>query len=740
MSLVTDKQFRKARESFRSGDFARADEICVKLLQRIPQHPAANHLLGVLRIRRGDLNSARQYLQAAVALDPANLQALEDLGVAEWSAQEFGRAEAAFRQAVLRGKRDAATFGWCGLALAAQGKHTEAATYFQQAVEADPKSPAFRANLANSLRDQGRLQEAVEHYRAALSLAPANAEALNNLGVALQQLAQLDEAVECYQQALGLEPGHLGARYNLGTALQEQGDFERAVECFKTVLAAAPRHTDALTDCGIALHRLGRFDEAIDCFQRVLVADPGNFEADYNLGTAYKEQGKLREAIRSFERTLERQPGHGKALNNLGLCLYDELDFAASAVQLRRAVAVEPANEWYHYNLGSTLRALGDLENAAACFRTALDLNPENVNALSNLAVVFQDQGRSEDAVAYFRQALALKPTYAEAAMSLGILLLYMARFEEGWHYYEARYDTVPPKAVRRLLPSPRATQADFTSGRRIAVWGEQGLGDRILFSSMIPELIETGAQLVCDSDCRLLAAYQRSFPAVEFVAAEEPLPGPLARADANISAISIAGFLRTKVADFQRQPRGFLIADSAKRDVYRDKLAAAGRLSVAISWKSTHGARGRLLQVRKSASIDVVTPLALVPGVQLVDVQYGDTEADRAALAEKSGREIVRFQDVDHVNDLEDVLAIIAACDLVITTSNITAHFAGALGKPTWLLFPAAKPPLYYWISALGKRSLWYPSVEIITAPQLSDWVAVFAHAAHRLEQYAVA
>jgi len=121
---------------------------------------------------------------------------------------------------------------------------------------------------------------------------------------------------------------------------------------------------------------------------------------------------------------------------------------------------------------------------------------------------------------------------------------------------------------------------------------------------------------------------------------------------------------------------------------------------------------------------------------VQLVDVQYGDTGAERAAFEKSTGCTVQRLADVDHFNDLESVFATIAACDLVITTSNVTAHFAGAMGKAAWLLFPGGHAPFHYWVPGPDGRSLWYPSVEIVSAPQLGDWGSLAEYAAERLRK----
>lgn len=138
---------------------------------------------------------------------------------------------------------------------------------------------------------------------------------------------------------------------------------------------------------------------------------------------------------------------------------------------------------------------------------------------------------------------------------------------------------------------------------------------------------------------------------------------------------------------------------------------------------------------MKKTAPLAQFTPLLKLPGVQFVDVQYGDTAAERSAVEATAGVRLTHFDDVDYFTDLEEVPAILEACDLLITTSNATAHFAGALGKRTWLLYPADQPPFHYWVHDGNHRSLWYPSVEIVSAPELTEWNSLIEHAAERLK-----
>jgi len=79
----------------------------------------------------------------------------------------------------------------------------------------------------------------------------------------------------------------------------------------------------------------------------------------------------------------------------------------------------------------------------------------------------------------------------------------------------------------------------------------------------------------------------------------------------------------------------------------------------------------------------------------------------------------------------------VIEACDVVLTTSNSTAHLAGALAKDTIIVLPFGRGRIWYWINEKAGRSLWYPSVQIAaqSAPA-QDWSGVATQAAHMLDQ----
>ena len=153
----------------------------------------------------------------------------------------------------------------------------------------------------------------------------------------------------------------------------------------------------------------------------------------------------------------------------------------------------------------------------------------------------------------------------------------------------------------------------------------------------------------------------------------------------------------------------------------------------VGISWRSFQGSGRRHIAQRKSIPLECFAPLG-ERGVKLLDLQYGDVAAERAAFDAAHPGLRIEAPGVDLRQDIEGVLAAIACCDLVVTASNVTAHFAGAIGRRTWLVYLGANPPFHYWVPNEKGRSPWYPSVEILTDPKWTRWETALEEVAKRL------
>lgn len=423
--------------------------------------------------------------------------------------------------------------------------------------------------------------------------------------------------------------------------------------------------TEALCDRGIALNQAGRFAEAAECFGRALALRPDFTDARYNLGISYARLGRVDEAIECYRAVLARAPRSADT----------------------------------HGNLGAALQERGDLDAAQSAYERAMELEPSNAEALSNFATLLEERGRREDAITLYRRALQANPASARIAYNLGLAHLRQRDFEAGWRYCEARFDTRPPVTPRR--------------GHRIAVWREQGVGDQVLYSTLVSELATRREQFVLEVDPRLAPAYRRAHPDWPLTTAD------FTGCDRHIALGSLPRLLRPDAPSFSRQPRALLAADAMRVARYRAQL---GEPVIGISWRSFQKGMRRSLRSRKSAPLQAFLPLSR--RARLLDLQYGDTADERAAFVAAGGR-LRRLPDLDLFADLDGLVAAIEACDAVVTTSNVTAHFAGSLGKPTWLIHPGRDAPFWYWEPDSNGCSLWYLSVRVVGA---ADWESAIA------------
>ena len=457
------------------------------------------------------------------------------------------------------------------------------------------------------------------------------------------------------------------------------------------------------------------------------------------LAAALNERGladfrgkRFAEAVAGYREALELRPDFHEARNNLGCALAAAGQHAEAIACFRAVIEASPRDAGAHNSLGTSLHAQGRPEAARRAFEAALAIEPAHADALINLGFLAQEEGRFSEAITMCRRALAAEPQSATARYDLGFALVCTFDFAEGWELMEWRYRTTPPMVTPRSFAKPEFAEADWGGGHRTAIWGEQGVGDRLVYATLLPEIAARGEAFILETDSRLVAAFARSHPDWKVVTRDRS-EAEFAACDRGIPNASLPKLMRRTLADFDRQPRSLLAADRSRAADFRSRLAQPGVRVVGISWRSFQSAGRSVVQRRKSATLAHFDALSRREDLRLLDLQYGDTAAEREAFA-RAGGPLTRLEDLDLFNDIDGVLAAVEACDLIVTTSNVTAHFAGALGKRVLLVYLAAVPPFHYWATDGSGRCLWYPSMEIVTGRDLDTWDKVLAVAAERL------
>ncbi len=173
------------------------------------------------------------------------------------------------------------------------------------------------------------------------------------------------------------------------------------------------------------------------------------------------------------------------------------------------------------------------------------------------------------------------------------------------------------------------------------------------------------------------------------------------------------------------------MLVDGERRRGLREKyLEGSDDLLIGVAWFSKNPEIG----IDKSMALSDWRPLADIPGVRFIDLQYGDTAAERQAFQNQTGMAIHRDDAIDQLTDLDAFAAQISAMDLVISVSNTTVHFSGALGVPTWIMLNTV--PLSCWMQDRDDCP-WHPSVRLFRQSKPKQWGDVIGRVKQALKDF---
>lgn len=504
--------------------------------------------------------------------------------------------------------------------------------------------------------------------------------------------------------------------------LHRAGRLKEAEQGYREIVANAPTIQGAHHGFGVLLLQTGRAREAIAHLKAALENSPDDDDALNALGAAQLQVGDDAAAASSFKAITERHPDHAQAFANLGVA-YDRLnDFSAAVEALEHAARINPSNADTFYNLSRVFRTAGQLGDAEHVIRQALALSPTHVEAHVDLGVTLAARGENSDAEASYRKALSLDSQHAEAQHNLAQILLQSERLGEGWEAFEWRWQTGDFRGAETFRELP-AWDGQKISDGTLLVWTEQGLGDQILYASIVPELEGIAPRVLIACTARLVPLFARSFPFADVTSQAELLDDEDARAEvkAQVSIGSLGQFFRPDSKSFPKR-NSFLEIESGQSRFLRTRYLHqnSSKPLIGVSWRSGNPRFGALKSIELGDLVNAVGDVEAT----LVDLQYGDTSFDREAAAE-NGVSILHDPDIAALTDLDAFASQVAAMDLVITVSNTTAHVAGALGVPCWTLVSAGSAQFWYWFLDRDD-SPWYPSLRLFRQETPEDWRGV--------------
>jgi ADP-heptose:LPS heptosyltransferase len=287
--------------------------------------------------------------------------------------------------------------------------------------------------------------------------------------------------------------------------------------------------------------------------------------------------------------------------------------------------------------------------------------------------------------------------------------------FEAGWSLYEWRWKRT--EAFGNPLQSSKPLWKP-SKKQRVLLWCEQGVGDEVMFASLIPDLYSSSSKLIVLTDKRLIPLFRRSFPDdIDFRPSNEVVSET--EYDSQISMGSVPLHFRQSIDSFKHSAQGWLSASTVKVKKLRSQLLSDGSETlIGISWHSTNSKKSKARN--KAIPLNQIAPFLHSSKVKLVSLQYGDVDHEIKKLLIDFGIKVIQVPEIDNMNDIDGLAALISACDEVVSIDNVTAHLAGSLGKQSKILLTSSCN--WYWGQG-QQNSYWYNSVHLYRQTKIGDW-----------------
>jgi predicted O-linked N-acetylglucosamine transferase (SPINDLY family) len=288
----------------KAGRMQEAEQCYRVVLQIQPEHPEANHNLGVLAGQLGQHAAGLPYLKTALMVDPNQGQYVISYAQAMLITGQASEALQILQDAMHNG-------------LDTPVAHA----LLQKILSVLPTNPSQKASLSDFpevTKSTNKGQQNIYSYSTrtndpprSLNISPHQEQEI----VAIFNAGRFAEAESYARALLELYPNSGFAWKALGTTLQIQG--KEALSALQKAAELLPNDAEVHCNLGILFITLGRLSSAVDSYRRALKSKPDYVEAHNNLGTALKEMGQLGPAIESYRRAIQINPYFSEAHSNL---------------------------------------------------------------------------------------------------------------------------------------------------------------------------------------------------------------------------------------------------------------------------------------------------------------------------------------------------------------------------------------------------------------------------------------
>lgn len=432
-----------------------------------------------------------------------------------------------------------------------------------------------------------------------------------------------------------------------------------------------------------------------------------------------RQYGTPLEIIAAYEQELDKSATNADLHFEFGSYLAD-LDQAENYQKawhhLNQAITLRPQINWL-FSYGVFCSRIGKIEDALSAYMRLLQRNPKLVPVLYNSGYCLKLSGDLKRAISMYKKVLSLQPNHEQAQLALAFAYLGLGDYKNGWKEHELNLKKQGKYAqeLRTFL------KENSIANKIVLLLPEGGLGDTINFIRYAQRLKQMGAIVKVAVQNPLIPLF-KNCPFIDSLHSVSE-PRPSCHAYATLMSLP-AIFADDQTTIPQNIP--YIFPPQERIDYWAAKISSDKKFKVGLCWQpDLHNDSSRLPIARRGVPLKDLALIGDNPDISLYSLQQKEgTEQIYQFPRHITVHTFDSSFDVTHGSFI-DTAAAMHSLDLIITTDTATAHLAGALGRPVWLLLPFSTD--WRWINK-SKNTPWYPTMRIFKQPHPFDWQSVMS------------
>jgi tetratricopeptide (TPR) repeat protein len=428
------------------------------------------------------------------------------------------------------------------------------------------------------------------------------------------------KVVEICNKILKMKIDNEEIHYLMAMALAQLKNYNEAlVEIEKAI---------ELNNKKLALHlykgnlnrEIKNYEKALTSFQKVLGHDSENEEALYWIAVTMYQMGQKQSALNVLNSSRINEK-NDKAVLLKAKCLEDLLSFNEALSEYDKLLTKNEKDVKSILAKSDLLRRMFRYEAALELAIKATSLEEKNINCYLMQSVIYKDTQDIQKSLLMLDAGLKIKPNSEQANFNKSIILLQSGNLNKGWDFYEWRW------RISEWTSVPLKSKNPLWNGQKDSIlylWPEQGIGDEVMFASILEDVKKDVKRLIVKIDERLIDIFTRSFENIKFISSKENINEQ--DYEFHLPIGSLPKFYRNNLSDFINKNDSYLKTNEIIDEKIRTEFNEyKNKRKIGVSWKSKNPLSG----LKRSAELLDIINYINDPRAVFVNLQYGDVSSE---------------------------------------------------------------------------------------------------------------